>query len=406
MRPTARGLLRSGGMTRHFRRPYAAAWLAALVLTMSVLHAQSQKPAPSDDLHTLLAPIALYPDSLLAQMLMCSTSPGDVVALNGWLSTTTNLKGTALQDAATKTGFEPSFVAMALFPQTVKMMADQLDWTTSVGLAFTKNRSAVFNAIQRLRAQAQQAGTLKTNAQQEVETRTTSTGEEVIVIEPANPQVVYVPQYNPQVVYTQPATTSTTIVVQENNSSADAAAAGMIGFAAGIAIGAAIDNNYYYGPYGFHGGAYMYNDAWDDYYDHREDAREDWQDHREDIADERGDRAENAREERTDRAENRQENRPEASQAQRDQAKTAAQNRQSGTSASTQSRTATQSRTTSQESRGYGNGSAKASASERSGSSSGAFSGYSNGKSERSASSRGQRSRSSSRSSGGGGRRR
>jgi hypothetical protein len=377
----------------------AAAWLIVLVLTMSVLHAQSKKAAPSEDLNTLLAPIALYPDQLLAQMLMCATSPGDVVALNGWLATTTNLKGTALQDAATKTGFEPSFVAMSLFPQTVKMMADQLDWTTRLGQAFTANRSAVFNAIQRLRAQAQQTGTLKTNAQQEVETRTTSTGEEVIVIEPANPQVVYVPQYNPQVVYTQPPT-STTIVVQENNSSADAAAAGMIGFAAGIAIGAAIDNDYYYGPYGWHGGGYMYNDAWDDYYDHREDAREDWQDNREDMAEERSDRRENTQEERTDR----QENRPEASQAQKDQARskaeTAKQDRQSGASASTQSRTA------SQESRGYGSGSAKASASERSGSSSGAFSGYSNGKSERSASSRGQRSRSSSRSSGGGGRRR
>ena len=382
--------------------PRAAAWLVVLVLSISMLHGQSKTTSKPDELHTLLAPIALYPDALLAQILMCATSPGDVVALNGWLATTTSLKGTALQDAATKTGFEPSFVAMALFPQTVKMMADQLDWTTSVGLAFTKNRSAVFNAIQRLRAQAQQAGTLKTNAQQEVETRTTSAGEEVIVIEPANPQVVYVPQYNPQVVYTQPATT--TIVVQENNSSADAAAAGMIGFAAGIAIGAAVDNNYYYGPYGWHGGAYMYNDAWDDYYDHREDAREDWQDHREDINEERGDRRENTQEQRTDRQENRQENRPEASQAQKDQARskaeTASQNRQSGASASAQSRTA------SQESRGYGSGSAKASASERSGSSSGAFSGYSNGKSERSASSRGQRSRSSSRSSGGGGRRR
>ena len=91
------------------------------------------------------------------------------------------------------------------------------------------------------------------------------------------------------------------MVVQENNS-ADAAVAGMIGFTAGIAIGAAVNNNYYYGPYGWHGGGYMYNDAWDDYYDHREDARDDWQDHREDLADERGDRASNAQEQRTERA--------------------------------------------------------------------------------------------------------
>ena len=97
------------------------------------------------------------------------------------------------------------------------------------------------------------------------------------------------PQYNPTVVYTQP----TTVVVQETSSSADAAVAGLIGFTAGIAIGAAIDNNYYYGPYGWHGGGYMYNDAWDDYYDHREDAREDWQDHREDLVENRSDRAKN-----------------------------------------------------------------------------------------------------------------
>ncbi len=90
----------------------------------------------------------------------------------------------------------------------------------------------------------------------------------------------------------------------------------MIGFTAGIAIGAAVNNNYYYGPYGWHGGAYMYNDAWDDYYDHREDAREDWQDHREDLADERGDRAGTQQEQRTERQGTRQENRPE-SQAQR-----------------------------------------------------------------------------------------
>ena len=391
----------------NFRRAKVAAMLTALVLS-TLVHAQSsQSKGKPEDLNALLAPIALYPDALLAQMLMCAQSPGDVKAFHGWLGTTTSLKGTALQDAATKAGFEPSFVAMALFPQTIKMMADQIDWTTRLGNAFTSNRTAVFNAIQRLRSQAQQAGTLKTTAQQEVETRKTSTGEEVIVIEPANPQVVYVPEYNPQVVYTQPTTTSTTVVVQQENNSAEVAAAGMIGFTAGIAIGAAVNNNYYYGPYGMHGGAYMYNDAWDDYYDHREDAREDWQDHREDMYEDRSDRAENAREERTERSENRQENRPEATQAQKDQARskaeTAKQNRQSG--ASTQS-ASTQSRTANQESRGYGGSSSRASASERSGSSSGAFSGYSNGRSERSASSRGQRSRSSSRSSGGGGRRR
>jgi hypothetical protein len=153
------------------------------------------------------------------------------------------------------------FVALALFPEVVQTMAGQLDWTTQLGEAFAADRSAVFASIQRLRAKARDTGTLKTTPQQEVETKTTSSGQQVIVIEPANPQVVYVPQYDSQVVYT-PSATSSTVVIQEDDDDAEAAVAGLIGFTAGVAIGAAIDNNYYYGPYGWHGGAYMYNDAW------------------------------------------------------------------------------------------------------------------------------------------------
>ena len=359
-----------------------------------------------DDLDRLLAPVALYPDALLAQMLLCAANPGKVAALNEWLASQQTLKGSELQDAATKSGFDPSFVALVVFPQVVGTMAEQIDWTTQLGRAFAADKTAVFASIQRLRAKAQSAGKLKTTPQQEVETRTTSSGQQVIVIEPANPQVVYVPQYNAQTVYT----TSSTVVVKEDDDDAEAAvAAGLIGFTAGIALGAAIDNDYYYGPYGWRGGAYMYNDAWDDYYDHREDARDDWQDHREDLVDERGDRREDVadqrgdraattQEQRTDRQQTRQENRPE-SQGQRDQRRTeaqsAAQSRTSGTSA--QPRTSG----TSQEARGYSRDTAQRSG-ERSGTRSDAFSGYSSGKSERAASSRGQRSRQSS----GGGRRR
>ena len=375
----------------------------------SVAQAQ-QKPAPAgtsapsaETLDRLLAPVALYPDQLLAHMLVCSASPGKVAALGEWLTANSTLKGSQLQDAATKSGFEPSYVALVLFPQVIDYMTGNLEWTTQLGKAFSADRSAVFGSIQRLRSKAKTAGTLKSTPQQDVETKTTSSGEQVIVIEPANPQVVYVPQYNPQVVYTQP--TSTTVVVQES-SSGDAVAAGLIGFTAGIALGAAIDNDYYYGPYGWHGGGYMYNDAWDDYYDHREDAREDWADHREDtlenrgenreeLAEQRGDRAQNTQQQRTDRQQTRQENRPEST-AQREQ-------RRSDAQAAAQSRSTSPSATTaSQESRGYSrDGQA---ARERSGTKSDAFSGYSSGRSERAASQRGQSSRSSSR--GGGGRRR
>jgi hypothetical protein len=278
-------------------------------------------------LDRLLAPVALYPDQLLAQILLSTSDPPQVAALSKWLESNQNLKGSALQDAALVADFAPSLVALVLFPDVVHMMTVQLQWTTRLGEVFAADRAAVFDAIQRLRAQAQSVGTLKDTPQQEVETQTTSSGQEVIVIEPANPQVVYVPQYDPQVVYTQPATT--TVVVQEDNS-ADAVAAGLIGFTAGIAIGAAMDNDYYYGPYGWYGGAYMYNDAWDDYYDAREDAREDWMDHREDLSEERTDRLENQQEQRTDRQENRQENRPET-QAQRQERRSEAQATASGT---------------------------------------------------------------------------
>jgi Protein of unknown function (DUF3300) len=365
--------------------------------------AASAKPAPKpDELDRMLAPIALYPDALLAQMLLCAAKPAKVAALDEWMAANPTLKGSDLQDAATKSGFDQSFAAMVLFPDVVAAMASQIEWTMRLGEAFAADRSSVFASIQRLRKKASQAGKLKSTPQQDVETKTTSSGEQVIVIEPANPQVVYVPQYNAQTVYT-----TSTVVVQQEDNTAEAVAAGLIGFTAGIALGAAIDNDYYYGPYGWHGGGYMYNDAWDDYYDAREDARDDWQDNREDmldergdrredIADERGDRASTSQQQRTERQQNAQQQRterqasPEA-QAQREQRRTDA-----GTTAS-----GARSGDASLESRGYNSG--DKSTRQRSGGSSDAFSGYSSGKSERAASSRGNSSRSSSRS---GGRRR
>ena len=349
---------------------------AGAALLQATVTPPAQAAMSADALDRLLAPIALYPDQLLAQMLMSAQNPGNVEALRLWLDKNQSLKGTDLQDAAAKQGFEPSLVVLVLFPQVVKMMSDQLDWTTNLGVAFTANRSAVFASIQRLRKQASDVGTLKTTPQQTVETKTTTAGENVIVIEPANPQVVYVPQYNTTTVYTQAPTT--TVVVVEDDHADEAIAAGMIGFTAGIAMGAAFNSPYYYGPYGWYGGGYMYNDAWDDYYDAREDAREDWAEHREDIVEERGERAGDAREQRTERQENRQENRPE-------------------------SRTRNGEGRPSAESRGYSSGQERQ-VRDRNATSSDAFSGYSSGRSERSASQRGISSRSSGARSAGGGR--
>ena len=357
--------------------------------------APAMKP---EEIDTLLAPIALYPDALLGPILLCATRPATVGALAEWLSSQ-QTKGTALQDAAKASGFDESFVAIVLFPDVVLKMAEQIDRTTRLGQAFTADRSAVFASIQRLRAKAQQAGKLKDTPQQDVETRTASSGQQVIVIEPANPQIVYVPQYNPQTVYT-----TSTVVVEDQDDTAEAVAAGLIGFTAGIALGAAIDNDYYYGPYGWRGGAYMYDDAWDDWSDHREDAREDWMDHREDIVEERGDRAGTAQEQRSERTQARQDARPE-SQAQRTERQQTRQEARPDAQAQREQGATPQasSARSSAEARGYSRDAAAA-GSQRSGTRSDAFSGYSSGRSERDASSRGQRSRSSSR--GGGGRRR
>jgi hypothetical protein len=351
----------------------------------------------------MLAPVALYPDALLAPMLLSATDPSKLGALAEWLASHSQLKGTALQDAAKGSGFAESYVAIAIFPDVVNAMVERMDATTRIGEAFKTDQSAVFASIQRLRAKARDAGKLKDTPQQDVETKTTASGQQVIVIEPSNPQVVYVPQYNPQTVYT-----TSTVVVEDDNSD-EAIAAGLIGFTAGIALGAAIDNDYYYGPYGWRGGFYMYDDAWDDWYDHREDAREDWMDHREDLAENRGDRAQNAQEQRTDRTQARQDARTDTSaqrterQQSREAASPEAQAQRDARRAEAQASSQAATARSNAEARGYSRDAARAPA-ERSGTRSDAFSGYSSGRSERAASSRGKSSRSSSR--GGGGRRR
>jgi hypothetical protein len=126
----------------------------------------SASAATAEELDRLLAPIALYPDQLLAQMLICAMDPAGVRALDQFISSHTDLKGTDLQDAALRDNFEPSFVAMALFPTVIGAMAAQLESTTRLGQAFAADKSAVFASIQRLRKQAYDAGNLKTTAQQ------------------------------------------------------------------------------------------------------------------------------------------------------------------------------------------------------------------------------------------------
>src|SRR6266487_5619194 len=124
----------------------------------------------SDQLDSLVAPIALYPDQLLSQTLVASTYPLEIIQLQQWLEKNKNLKDKALASAVQKQNWDPSIQAMAAFPDVVKRLADDIQWTTDLGNAFLAQESDVMNAVQRMRAKAQSKGTLKTSAQQKVET--------------------------------------------------------------------------------------------------------------------------------------------------------------------------------------------------------------------------------------------
>ena len=158
---------------------------------------------PAEQLDSLVAPVALYPDPLLAQVLAASTYPLELMQLRQWLEKNSTLKDKALLDAVSKQPWDPSIQAMAALPDVVKRLADDIQWTADLGNAFLAQESDVMNAVQRMRQKAAGTGNLKSTPQQVVETKVIE-NKEVIVIEQANPQVVYVPSYNPTVVYGAP----------------------------------------------------------------------------------------------------------------------------------------------------------------------------------------------------------
>jgi hypothetical protein len=167
--------------------------------------ASSDQPAkiPPEQLDSLVAPIALYPDPLLAQTLAASTYPLEIMQLQQWLEKNPKLKDKELADAVAKQSWDPSIQAMAALPDVVKRLAGDIQWTTDLGNAFLAQQSEVMEAVQRMRKKAQDKGTLKSSEQQKVETKTVE-NKSVIVVEQADPQVVYVPSYNPTVVYGAP----------------------------------------------------------------------------------------------------------------------------------------------------------------------------------------------------------
>jgi hypothetical protein len=158
--------------------------------------ASSAEFLPQDQLDALLAPVALYPDDLLAQVLMASTYPLEVVEAARFVQQNPGLAGAALDDALQSKRWDPSVQSLAAFPQVLAMMSDRLEWTQQLGDAFLANRQQVMDTVQALRQRAREIGTLQDSDQQHV-----YTSDQAIIIEPAQLDYVYVPVYDPLVVY-------------------------------------------------------------------------------------------------------------------------------------------------------------------------------------------------------------
>ena len=198
---------------QHISKQFTALMCSVLLVaggSQSEAQAQEQKQAatteeqapkiPNDQLDSLVAPIALYQDALLAQVLAASTYPLEIVQLQQFLAKHKDLKDKALADAVMKQNWDPSVQSMAALPDVVKRLADDIGWTTDLGNAVLAQQSDVMDAVQRMRAKAKEKGNLKSNEQMKVETKVVE-NKSVIVIEQSKPEVVYVPSYDPVVVY-------------------------------------------------------------------------------------------------------------------------------------------------------------------------------------------------------------
>ena len=163
--------------------------------------APQQLTLSQGELDALVAPIALYPDALLAQVLMAATYPLEVVQADRFAKANASLKGDKLDEALTKQDWDASVKALVPTPTVLAMMSEDLDWTQKLGDAVLAQQPDVMDAIQRLRAKAEANGKLATTKEQKVTVTKEANNKEVIVIEPTNPETVYVPYYEPAVVY-------------------------------------------------------------------------------------------------------------------------------------------------------------------------------------------------------------
>src|SRR5215467_4612516 len=224
---------------------------------------QAQAPATTyatptpDQLYQLVAPIALFPDNLVAQVLAASTYPDQVSAAWTWLQQNSSLKGQQLMEAADQQPWDASVKGLTQFSDVLQQMATNLSWTSSLGDAYFNAPQNVMNAVQVMRQRAYQAGNLKSTPQQNVQVENqpagtepvaASSGEEqqvtvvqsppqTIVIQSAQPDVVYVPSYNPTVVYGAP------VPPPPGYSTGAMVTTGLISFGVGMLVGAAINNN-------------------------------------------------------------------------------------------------------------------------------------------------------------------
>ncbi|MEM8551823.1 MAG: DUF3300 domain-containing protein, partial [Pseudomonadota bacterium] len=201
------------------------------------------------ELDELVAPIALYPDNLVAQVLVAATVPVDVIKAERWVEENAELPAEERAEAANGEDWDESVAMLAAaFPTVINMMAEDIDWTEDLGEAMLAQSDDVLDAVQRQRARAQAVGNLETNEAQTVEVVDNS-----IVIEPTGPETVYVPAYNPQTVYTTPAPAQPVYVSTADDGwdTGAAVATGAIAFGTGLALGSVFNNDYrdyWYGP--------------------------------------------------------------------------------------------------------------------------------------------------------------
>jgi hypothetical protein len=224
-------------MLKHLQLSFVWIALVGLICGPIPLVAQSTEPNLTDEqLDDLLAPIALYPDPLLAQILPASTVPGDIVMAARYVAAKKD------PDKIDAQPWEESVKALARYPEVLQMMDEKLDWTTELGQAFIAQPDDVYNSIQRLRAKAQAVGNLKDTPQQVIVVE-----KEIITIMPADPQIIYVPQYSPQIVYVQ---------------QPPSYVAPIITFGAGFALGFWIHNELNW----YNRNIYYHNNGWNNHY--------------------------------------------------------------------------------------------------------------------------------------------